>query len=125
MHLMNIIYLRFVFCALATVTFIAVFYGVLYFEMVSSSISDRSRQLIHHRYLEYFRSFLWGVAFILVGYLSWEIGASDSFEKLGVPSRFSSIVGLLQLATIFGGGIVLVMYGFHTKLKEIEGENLD
>lgn len=127
--------LRTVFCASFIGFTFAAFTSVLY----SEDVERRTRsqiELMHHRYLEYFRNYLWIVAFVTVGYLAWELQALsqlgllqsqiEALRALTIPAGFAAsyeflwVGGFLQLAFTVGTGMVLVVYGFHVKLGQIE-----
>jgi len=117
--LTNMVYLRSAFCAFLTIAFILSFLFFLYFEK-EKDISRKHIILVHRRYLEYLRSFIWISMFLLVAYLAWELNAVGRFEELSAPSHFPLIIGLIQLISVFSFGVCLVFYAFHVRLQEIE-----
>jgi hypothetical protein len=110
--------LRSAFCAWSVIVFIFSFVGILLFEELFIR-SETHRSLVHHRYVEYLRSFVWLVIFGVVGFLSWEINALGRFNLPEMAPQTSAIMGLLQLISVFSG-IGFVAYAFHEKLRQIE-----
>jgi len=108
--------LRSVFCAFFIPFFVATFNAVLFSEN-ASRMSSLARTLVHRRYIEYLRSFLWVVTFVLVGYLSWEITFRTTFST---PKNSSPMVGFFQLVCVFLG-VPLCVYAFHIRFTQIEG----
>lgn len=88
---------------------------------------DRTNQggltMMHRRYVEYMRSFIWVVAFILVGYFYWEVSTVKYEPVNGLTQAMHShaFLSLIQLFITVGGGITLVLYGITRKLREMEG----
>lgn len=110
--------LRAAFCAWSVLVFIFSFIGVIFFEKVQLK-SEPQRNLMHHRYIEYLRSFIWLVIFGIVGFLTWEKDVLGHINLPAMPPQDSAIMGLLQLICVFSG-IGFVAYAFHVKLKQIE-----
>lgn len=104
-----------------TACLVAVFIFIRNYERVDD-INPHSLTLMHRRYLEYLRSLIWIVAFILVGYFGWEITAfRDRFVclvKLDMQEHL--IAGLTQLGTTVGGGVGVVFYSITQKLNQVE-----
>lgn len=114
--------LRYVFCAFWATFFVGTFNFVLYIE--DFVLKDKPRaDLAHRRYLEYARSFFWLMLVTLIGYLTWELNAFG-WNVPGFPpidsDASSGTLGLLQLASIFGVGVGIIVWAFHKKLRQIE-----
>jgi len=99
--------------------FIGAFSFMVYFEDVNQSRNGHP-ELMHHRYIEYGRTFFWVVTIFVVAYLAWELQARGTAEDVGVPWALANIWEAIQLLSVVGFGGVLVFLGFHTKLSKIE-----
>ncbi len=118
-YLTKTFYLRTAFCAYAITGFILSFNILMFFEK-KSDWSKGHADLVHRRYIEYFRTFVWLVLFGIVSYLGWELNAFGHSQPLPGAPQTSPIIGLFQLVCVFTLGLMLVIYAFHVRLKEIE-----
>lgn len=122
-NVMQSFYLRSAFCAIAVLGCITMFNFILYFENKEGFSSDggsSSQALMHHRYVEYLRSFLWIAIFGVVAFLQWELQWAKAVVTPPTDFQFAVIGGLLQLSSVIGIGMCLIVYAFHVRLVEIE-----
>jgi len=122
LQIMEMLHSRLVLSAVFISVFIVVYNFVLFFERApSTDASDGVRGMMHRRYLEYSRGFLWAAIFVLAAYFAWEIqvGTGGPAEPFG---KIEAVFEFLQLACIYGVGAILTFYAFNTKLRDIEGQ---
>lgn len=121
--------LRQYFIALAIVGNIGLFNFILYDEEITEKKADH----MHRRYLEYLRNYVWVITFILIGYFTWqfeniqsqlaiktEATVKNCIAAMSYPPHYPLCWSLLQFMVAILGGIILVAYAFHAKLREIE-----
>lgn len=82
--------------------------------------------LVHSRYLEYLRNFIWISVFVLLTLVT--VYVTFSKEQLGGlagPAAYPRVVWLLHICISYLAGILLVLYAFHISIKKIEQESLN
>lgn len=106
-------------------TWLLLFNFFLYSELRTDLlIKDESyNKLVHKRYLEYMHNFVWISIFGLLTFVLLYLRLIESLgagKGIASPEGYPRAVWLMQLLFLCFLGIVLVLYAFHTKLKEIE-----
>ena len=96
---------------------IVAWFTILFFEEFPSV--PEILKLIHARYLEYLKQFLWLIAIVIVSYLAWEIQASTGGQRLAESSN-TWVESFLQLLVTVGFGVGLVVLAFQRRLVAIE-----
>ena len=95
---------------------VSVYLAMRYYDDITHTATE-SLSLMHRRYLGYFRSGVWIIAFVLVGYFYWELrGLPPPAE----PNMKWMVLSFLQLAASVAGGTILVAYGLTQRLNELE-----
>jgi len=103
------------FCMFVIVMSVCGYLFAVYYEDITQTSSD-SLSLVHHRYLEYSKSSMWLIAFVLIGYFYWELRGLPATE----PTVQHIIASFLQLVASVAGGLVLVVYGLNRRLHQLE-----
>lgn len=89
--------------------------------------------LVHTRYLDYLKQFLWLIAIVIVSYLAWEIQASgvgsvvedSSGETVKIVAKHTWVASFVQLLVTTGFGVGLVILAFQRRLIDIESAILE